>query len=62
MRVSVASMANTLFRTVLVPIFLLESILVVFIPLLGPPISFVLFCWIYAYYSFEYDSAPQDPA
>ena len=57
MRVSVASMANTLFRTVLVPIFLLESILVVFIPLLGPPISFVLFCWIYAYYSFEYDPA-----
>ena len=38
----------------MVPVFLLESVAFSFVPVVGRPLSFLLFCWIYAYYSFEW--------
>lgn len=44
---------DELYRLLLTANMLLISGLISFLPLIGPPISFVYFCWIYAFYSFE---------
>ena len=55
---SITTLANAIFRTIMVPIFLVMCMGILLVPLAGAPVSFVLFCWLYAYYSFEYAIGP----
>ncbi|CAG8547198.1 6137_t:CDS:10, partial [Dentiscutata heterogama] len=47
-------MADEIYRALLFMNYLIVATLVYVIPVIGPIISFMYFCWIYAYYSFEY--------
>eukprot|EP00158_Paraphelidium_tribonemae_P003182 Partr_v1_DN25940_c1_g1_i1_m68594 putative Etoposide induced 2.4 mRNA len=51
----VSVVADEVFRTFMFSIYVLEAMLVYFVPFVGPLVSFVLICWLYAYYSFEYN-------
>ncbi|KAI8815706.1 etoposide-induced protein 2.4-domain-containing protein [Fimicolochytrium jonesii] len=42
------------YRALLLLNFLIQSALVYFIPIFGPPLSFVCFCWSASFYAFEY--------
>jgi len=53
--------ADNWYRVILVLVFLLEVLACSLVPIIGQPLSFVLLCWLYAYYSFEY-SGPQGQA
>ncbi|CAG8483119.1 5279_t:CDS:2 [Paraglomus brasilianum] len=46
--------ADEVYRALLVMNYVAIAILVYGIPLIGPVVSFIFFCWIYAFYSFEY--------
>lgn len=47
-------MAGEIYRALLFMNYLIVATLVYVVPIIGPIISFMYFCWIYAYYSFEY--------
>ncbi|CAG8831098.1 28013_t:CDS:2, partial [Racocetra persica] len=47
-------MADEIYRALLFMNYLMVATIVYVIPVIGPIISFMYFCWIYAYYSFEY--------
>jgi len=53
--------ADNWYRIILVLVFLLEVLACSLVPIIGQPLSFVLLCWLYAYYSFEY-AGPQGQA
>ncbi|EPS73448.1 hypothetical protein M569_01307, partial [Genlisea aurea] len=50
----VIGIAEQLYSVLLLNFFLLQVMIIGFIPLLGKPLSFVLLTWLYAYYCFEY--------
>ncbi|EXX63360.1 EI24-domain-containing protein [Rhizophagus irregularis] len=47
-------MADEIYRAILFMNYLVFATIIHIIPFIGPIISFISFCWIYAYYSFEY--------
>ncbi|KAG9291658.1 hypothetical protein G9A89_022077 [Geosiphon pyriformis] len=47
-------LADEIYRAFLFMNYLCVSTLVYLVPFIGPLISFMLICWIYAFYSFEY--------
>ncbi|CAG8556633.1 19966_t:CDS:10, partial [Cetraspora pellucida] len=46
--------ADEIYRALLFMNYLMVATIVYVIPVIGPIMSFMYFCWIYAYYSFEY--------
>ncbi|CAG8614111.1 10982_t:CDS:2 [Funneliformis mosseae] len=46
--------AAEIYRAVLFMNYLFFATTIYILPIVGPIISFIFFCWIYAYYSFEY--------
>ncbi|CAG8441636.1 16407_t:CDS:2 [Acaulospora morrowiae] len=48
------NVANDIYRAILFMNYLTVATIAYAIPVFGPLISFMYFCWIYAYYSFEY--------
>ncbi|KAJ3156828.1 Etoposide induced 2.4 mRNA [Geranomyces michiganensis] len=46
--------ADEAYRGLLLLNFLTQSLVVYFIPYVGPALSFLFFCWIASFYSFEY--------
>ncbi|RHZ60299.1 hypothetical protein Glove_355g73 [Diversispora epigaea] len=46
--------AGEIYRAILFMNYLVVATIVYIVPIFGPLISFMYFCWIYAYYSFEY--------
>eukprot|EP00741_Cyanophora_paradoxa_P009723 tig00001623_g9420.t1 len=52
-------LASQVFRLLVVLIFLLESTVVYFVPVVGAPLSFALTAWLYSFYAFEYKWAAQ---
>ncbi|CAG8655087.1 878_t:CDS:2, partial [Acaulospora morrowiae] len=48
------NVANDIYRAILFMNYLTVATIIYAIPVFGPLVSFMYFCWIYAYYSFEY--------
>ncbi|CAG8461328.1 650_t:CDS:2 [Paraglomus occultum] len=46
--------ADEIYRALLLMNYLIVATLVYVIPIIGPALSFMFICWIYAFYSFEY--------
>jgi etoposide-induced 2.4 mRNA len=46
--------ADEIYRAILFMNYLIFATIIYILPIVGPIISFIYFCWIYAYYSFEY--------
>jgi etoposide-induced 2.4 mRNA len=46
--------ADEIYRAILFMNYLIFATIIYVLPIVGPIISFTYFCWIYAYYSFEY--------
>ncbi|KAI9016989.1 etoposide-induced protein 2.4-domain-containing protein [Gaertneriomyces semiglobifer] len=47
-------LSTEIYRSLLITNLLLLSTVVYFVPIVGPMISFVMACWVLAFYSFEY--------
>jgi etoposide-induced 2.4 mRNA len=45
--------ADEIYRAILFMNYLIFATIIYILPIIGPIISFMYFCWIYAYYSFE---------
>ena len=45
--------ADEIYRAILFMNYLVFATIIHILPIIGPIISFMYFCWIYAYYSFE---------
>jgi etoposide-induced 2.4 mRNA len=50
----VSIVSDEIYRSILFLSYLVITALVYFVPKVGAFVSFILMCWIYAYYSFEY--------
>ena len=50
----IRSVSEEIYRTPITLIFVIQTLVVSFVPYVGAPASFVLLCWLYALYCFEY--------
>lgn len=48
-------LTDEIYRSLLFGGFLMQTTLVLYIPYIGPTLSFICVAWIYAFYSFEYN-------
>jgi etoposide-induced 2.4 mRNA len=57
----IASVADQLFKLALVLAYILVSVVWYYVPYLGLPMNFVMCCWLYSLYCFEYKWATTVP-
>eukprot|EP01027_Heterolobosea_sp_BB2_P017675 GEZU01025021.1.p1 GENE.GEZU01025021.1~~GEZU01025021.1.p1 ORF type:complete len:515 (+),score=100.46 GEZU01025021.1:106-1650(+) len=50
----IQSLSEEIYRLFIIMFFMLQTFAIAFIPYVGPILSFLSICWLYAFYSFEY--------